>query len=162
MRFFMISDLHLSNQGSKIADSTFQALYEKIRKNISPDEHLLFIVLGDIIDKGNIEGYVSAEKYFSSLRHELKDYKIKFEFIPGNHDLVNGSLSDFDTFISKMGVDYSFSNNPVVAKEYGNVNFIFADSNLSKDYKASGEINLEAIRLKVIKDKQNILFAIML
>ena len=66
MRFFMISDLHLSNQGSKIADSTFQALYEKIRKNISPDEHLLFIVLGDIIDKGNIEGYVSAEKYFSS------------------------------------------------------------------------------------------------
>ena len=73
MRFFMISDLHLSNQGSKIADSTFQALYEKIRKNISPDEHLLFIVLGDIIDKGNIEGYVSAEKYFSSLRHELKD-----------------------------------------------------------------------------------------
>ena len=70
----------------------------------------MFIVLGDIIDKGNIEGYVSAEKYFSSLRHELKDYKIKFEFIPGNHDLVNGSLSDFDTFISKMGVDYSFSN----------------------------------------------------
>ena len=64
----------------------------------------MFIVLGDIIDKGNIEGYVSAEKYFSSLRHELKDYKIKFEFIPGNHDLVNGSLSDFDTFISKMGV----------------------------------------------------------
>ena len=60
----------------------------------------MFIVLGDIIDKGNIEGYVSAEKYFSSLRHELKDYKIKFEFIPGNHDLVNGSLSDFDTFIS--------------------------------------------------------------
>lgn len=162
MRFFMISDLHLSNQGSKIADSTFQALYEKIRKNISPDEHLLFIVLGDIIDKGNIEGYVSAEKYFSSLRHELKDYKIKFEFIPGNHDLVNGSLSDFDTFISKMGVDYSFSNNPVVAKEYGNVNFIFADSNLSRDYKSSCEINLEEICLKVIKDKQNILFAIML
>ena len=30
MRFFMISDLHLSNQGSTIADSTFQALYEKI------------------------------------------------------------------------------------------------------------------------------------
>lgn len=162
MRFFMISDLHLSNQGSKIADSTFQALYEKIRKNISLDEHLLFIVLGDIIDKGNIEGYVSAEKYFSSLRHELKDYKIKFEFIPGNHDLVNGSLSDFDTFISKMGVDYSFSNNPVVAKEYGNVNFIFADSNLSRDYKSSCEINLEEICLKVIKDKQNILFAIML
>ena len=66
----------------------------------------MFIVLGDIIDKGNIEGYVSAEKYFSSLRHELKDYKIKFEFISGNHDLVNGSLSDFDTFISKMGIDY--------------------------------------------------------
>lgn len=118
----------------------------------------MFIVLGDIIDKGNIEGYVSAEKYFSSLRHELKDYKIKFEFIPGNHDLVNGSLSDFDTFISKMGVDYSFSNNPVVAKEYGNVNFIFADSNLSRDYKSSCEINLEEICLKVIKDKQNILF----
>ena len=122
----------------------------------------MFIVLGDIIDKGNIEGYVSAEKYFSSLRHEFKDYKIKFEFIPGNHDLVNGSLSDFDTFISKMGVDYSFSNNPVVAKEYGNVNFIFADSNLSRDYKSSCEINLEEICLKVIKDKQNILFAIML
>ena len=75
---------------------------------------------------------------------------------------INGSLSDFDTFISKMGVDYSFSNNPVVAKEYGNVNFIFADSNLSRDYKSSCEINLEEICLKVIKDKQNILFAIML
>ena len=119
-------------------------------------------MLGDIIDKGNIEGYVSAEKYFSSLRHELKDYKIKFELIMGIHDVFYCSLLDFYNFIIKMGFDYSFSNNPVVAKEYGNVNFIFADSNLSRDYKSSCEINLEEICLKVIKDKQNILFAIML
>lgn len=158
MRFFMISDLHLNKHGSKIANDNFQALYTKIRQESSPDEQLLFIVLGDIIDKGDKEGYSSAENYFTTLMQELHAYRVKFEFIPGNHDLVENNLSYFDGFIRKMGADYSFSDNPVVAKEYSGVNLIFADSTLSRDYKAPGELDLEAIRSTIKKDKQNILF----
>ncbi len=159
MRFFMISDLHLGRfDNNKIAEENIKLLCSKIRDEVSPYECLLFIILGDITEGGKPEGYEFAEKYLVFLKQELKDFEVQLEFIPGNHDLIDGNLKIFDKFIRKLGAEYSFMNSAVVSKEYDGVNFIFADSTLSRNYSEPGHLNLEAIHSQVKYEMQNILF----
>lgn len=160
MRFFMISDLHLEEQSGNntIAKENISLLASKIRKEISPDEDILFIVLGDVCDTGIQNGYEIAKDYFGSLKRELKGFNVRFDFIPGNHDLINGNLKYFDNFIQTMGADYSFMNSAVVSREYGGVNFIFADSTLTRNYNGPGKLDLKAIQSKIKDGMQNILF----
>lgn len=158
MKFFMISDLHLDNNDNDLAKENIMLLASKIRDEVSPNEAVLFVVLGDLIDKGQKNAFDSAEKYLNLLREELRDYKVKFEFIPGNHDLVDKKLDDFDNFIKKMGADYSFTVSTAVSKNYGGVNFIFANSTLTNDYNESGELDLGTIRSLIKDGMQNTLF----
>ena len=116
MRFFMISDLHLGNPtDDNLASENITLLASKIRGDISPNEDVLFVILGDLIDRGQRNAFDCVEKHLAHLREELKDYKVKFEFIPGNHDLVDNTLEDFDNFIKKFGADYSFVNSTAVS-----------------------------------------------
>lgn len=157
MRFFMISDLHLDNNNNDLAKENIMLLASKIRDEVPPNENILFVILGDLIDKGHKNAFACAEKHLSHLRKALKDYKVKFEFIPGNHDLVDKKLEDFDNFIKKLGADYSFMNSAAVSKEYGGVNFILADSTLSRNYNEPGQLDLGMIRLCIKEGIQNIL-----
>lgn len=155
----MISDLHLGESvNDKIAKENFKLLSSKICDEISPTEDILFVILGDICDKGNKTGYAIAENFFDKFKLKLKDYKVHFDFIPGNHDLIDNNLDSFDSFIKRMGVDYSFSSCSAVSKEYGGVNFIFADSNLTRNFDESGKLNLKSVKSQVKAGMTNILF----
>ena len=167
MRFFIISDLHLVKpEGKDFTEEGFKNLYfenikplcAKIKDEITPFEELLFIVLGDIIDSGKIVVYEYAEKCLDALKTELKDYDIKFEFIPGNHDLIENNLEYFDNLIHKFNADYSFADCSAASKIYDEVNFIFADSTISRDYSAPGQLDLDEIKSHIEKGRQNILF----
>lgn len=159
MRAFIISDLHLGNgNNDDTAKNNFKLLVSKIRDEVSPDDELLFVILGDIVDGGKSEGYIAAVRHLSVLKQELKDFKVNFEFIPGNHDLIDKKLDDFDKFIREMGADYSFMASSAVSKEYDGVNFIFADSTLTRDYSSSGKLDLHSIHEQVKNERLNIIF----
>ena len=54
MRFYILSDLHLGeNFGATKACERLKKLCCEIRKTTAPKETVLFVVLGDIANKGN-------------------------------------------------------------------------------------------------------------
>lgn len=156
----MISDLHLEEQSDSIALAKYNInlLASKIRNEVSPNEEILFIVLGDVCNKGNKKGYEIAKGLIDHLIQMLNGFKVQFDFIPGNHDLVGGDLKCFDNFIHTMGADYSYMQSAAVSKEYGGVNFIFADSTLTRKHNEPGELDLKAIQSQIKDGMQNVLF----
>ena len=160
MRFFMISDLHLEEQSDSVdlAKYNINLLASKIRNEVSPNEEILFIVLGDICNKGNIKGYEIAKELLDHIIQKLSGYNVRFDFIPGNHDLIGGDLKCFDNFINTMGADYLYMKSAAVSREYGGANFIFADSTLTRKYNEPGKLDLNAIKLQIKDGMQNVLF----
>lgn len=158
MRFFIISDLHLSN-GVSLDDAKEQltCLCSKIRIDFSPKETILFIVLGDIINASDITAFSEARICLDYICEELKGRDVKFEFVPGNHDLPSGDINYFNQFISNYGSYCSFNKSNAYSRVYDNVNFIFADSNLSRDHRLPGKLDIDAIHAEV-KDTLNVLF----
>lgn len=156
----MISDLHLEEQSDSIALAKYNInlLASKIRNEVSPNEEILFIVLGDVCNKGNKKGYEIAKGLIDHLIQMLNGFKVQFDFIPGNHDLVDGDLKCFDNFIHTMGADYSYMQSAAVSREYGGVNFIFANSTLTRKHNEPGELDLKAIQSQIKDGMQNVLF----
>lgn len=159
MRFYILSDLHLNEkvEDEKVSDR-IKKICSKIRKSTDIGENILFIILGDIIDKGNGLSFDTASDNLNLIYNELKDYSVKFEFVPGNHDIESGSLCLFDKLISKYGSRHAYESVSVYSSVYENVNFIFADSTLSRDYKAPGRLNVKLIKENIKSGFLNILF----
>ena len=58
MRFFILSDLHLSADENPDATACqVKKLCAKIRTDIDLNERILFILLGDIADRGNPQSF---------------------------------------------------------------------------------------------------------
>lgn len=82
-----LSDLHI-DEGGRTYSKLHSALLADIRTQITsiPDNHLVIIVTGDIINKGERNALSNAKKFFQKLR-EITDKKVKAIYIvPGNHD----------------------------------------------------------------------------
>ena len=159
MRFYILSDLHLRAEVEAYKTSDrIKRLCSKIRQAADIGENILFIILGDIVDKGKELSFTTARDSLSLVQEELKDYAVKFEFVPGNHDLEKGSLSLFDQLTSLYGSKHTFESASVYSVVHDNVNFIYADSTLSRDYAAPGRLDLDAIRINVKHGLTNILF----
>ena len=159
MRFYILSDLHLRAEVEKYKTSDrIKKLCSKIRQAADIGENILFIILGDIADKGEELSFATARDSLSLIQEELKDYAVEFEFVPGNHDLEKGSLSLFDQLTSLYGSKHTFESASVHSTVHDNVNFIFADSTLSRNHAAPGRLDLEAIRTNVKHGLTNILF----
>lgn len=159
MRFYVLSDLHLKAEVNSVkTEVLIKKLCVKIRACTSFDEPVLFIILGDVIDKGEELSFSTASRNLTLIRDELSDYKVKFEFVPGNHDLDKGSLLFFDGLISKFGSTHSYERKSTYSSIYDGVNFIFTDSTLYKDYSAPGKLDIEAIHKEVKPSMQNVLF----
>lgn len=159
MRFYILSDLHLRAEVEAYKTSErIKRLCSKIRQAADIEENILFVVLGDIADKGEKLSFATARENLSLIREELKDYSVEFEFVPGNHDLEKGSLSLFDQLTSLYGSKHTFESSSVYSVIHDNVNFIFADSTLSRDHAAPGKLDLNAIRANVKCGLTNILF----
>ena len=159
VRFFLISDLHLG-KGVFLdkAIEQLKILCSKIRKDFTPKEIILFIIMGDIINASDTTAFKDASACLNCIREELYDYSVKFEFIPGNHDLPSGNIDPFDRFIAEYGASCPFGGVSAYSKIYDNVNFIFADSNLLRDHRKPGKIDIEAIRKEIKNNRLNILF----
>ena len=159
MRFYILSDLHLRAEVEAYKTSDrIKRLCSKIRQAADIGENILFIILGDIVDKGKELSFTTARDSLSLIQEELKDYAVKFEFVPGNHDLEKGSLSLFDQLTSLYGSKHTFESASVYSVVHDNVNSIYADSTLSRDYAAPGRLDLDAIRINVKHGLTNILF----
>lgn len=159
MRFYILSDLHLRVEVEAYKTSErIKRLCSKIRQESDVEEKVLFIILGDIADRGEKLSFTCAHKNLSLIQEELKDYVVEFEFVPGNHDLQKGSLSLFDKLTSAYSSRHDFESAPVYSTVHDKVNFIFADSTLSRDYTAPGRLDLDAIRANTRPGLTNILF----
>lgn len=161
MRFYILSDLHL---GNKVAENEACTLLSKlcrdIRSTTAEGETVLFVILGDIAHRGDTLSFDIASRCLDFVCDELKDFVVKFEFVPGNHDLEKDdqNLLLFDSLTKKYGSSHSFNEKTAYSRVYENVNFIFADSTLSRDHSASGQLDIAAIQTEVKKDMSNILF----
>lgn len=161
MRFYILSDLHIGNKvQANEACEILTKLCCEIRKCTAPGEIVLFVILGDIANKGEAISFDIAEECLDLIKQELKDFTVKFEFVPGNHDLdkEDSNLILFDNLISKYGSNYAYAKKSVFSKVYENVNFIFADSTLSRDYRAPGKLDLDAIQQEIKVNMSNVLF----
>lgn len=159
MRFYILSDLHLrAEEEGHAVGNRIKRLCSKIRRATDIGEKVLFVILGDIADRGEALSFVTSRDNLSLIRDELKDYPVDFEFVPGNHDLENGSLSLLDQLTSMYGCGHSFQSASVYSNVHDGVNFIFADSTLSRDHAAPGKLDINAIRGNVKQGLTNILF----
>ncbi len=159
MRFYILSDLHLRAEVEAYKTSErIKRLCSKIRRAADIGENILFVILGDIADRGEELSFAVARDNLSLIQEELRDYVVEFEFVPGNHDLEKGSLSLFDQLTSLYGSKHTFESAAVYATVHDKVNFIFADSTLTRDYAAPGRLDLDAIRANVKRGLTNILF----
>lgn len=158
MKIFQISDLHIS----LTSDSTelkfkVNKMCEYIRCIIPKTEQVIFFVLGDIGDGGNLTSYHTASELFDYILEQFLEWNVVFEFIPGNHDLCDESIDEFDCFISKyQNTKHRFSDSPTFSVDYGGVNFIFASSVVHNDHK-NGQVNLESIQRNIKPKVENVL-----
>ena len=159
MRFHMFSDLHLAeDHGVNTAKPLMKKFCQKVRTEIPVDESVLLIFMGDLIERGVVDAFQTVREILNEVRQNLSDYEVRFEFLPGNHDLTAQQLTEFDHLITEYGSSYSYMDKSVYSKIYEDVNFIFADSTLTRDYKKEGKIDKEAICAEIKKGKENLLF----
>lgn len=158
MKFFMISDLHLG-KGNDVDKAKNQLidLCALIRTQSYPKEILLFIIMGDVINASDIDAYEDAKECLDCIKEELSNYEVRFEFIPGNHDLPSGDIGPFNNFVANYSPSCSFATNAAYSVQYEGINFIFADTNLFRDHRMPGMIDLNEI-YKEVKDGTNLLF----
>lgn len=156
MRFYVISDLHFTKEGisNSLLDDVAKFCTD-IRRSTPPGTTALFIILGDILFHGDTLAFGKAEEFFHYIQTKLSDLDVRFEFVPGNHDWANGEIKQYNQFIANYNVA-PFSDGSAYAREYGGVNFIFANST-QEDYHKPGKLELEKIRALICSDLQNVL-----
>lgn len=159
MRFYILSDLHLQAMvDTHKTSDRIKRLCSQIRKSADIGENILFVILGDIADKGQELSFATASDNLSLICDELKDYWVEFEFVPGNHDLEKGSLALFDRLTSVFGSKNSYESTSTYSNIHDGINFIFADSTLSRNYASPGKLDISAIRANIKHGLTNILF----
>ncbi len=148
MRFFILSDFHISRPMEDELRDRIKHLCSKIRTDIQPTEELLFILLGDLINRGDEQAFSHVDGVLGLIQNELQDYFIKFETVPGNHDLVNGSIDSFADFTTQRDLSLISGSRPVYSRKYNGVNFILADSTLTRIYNRPGRLMLRQSGVK--------------
>lgn len=161
MRVILLSDLHIKPNSN--ADSLpWVNHFCDFIKNKYYSEALIF-VLGDVIDKGNLNkesAFEAADQIFSFIESELSSVHYQIAFIPGNHDYCSKNTNEFMKFCCKhqnCGSVFDFSQNEAWEYSFDNINFIFIDSIQNGDYSMPGNLNLSNIRNCIKADKTNII-----
>lgn len=168
MKVVVLSDLHIDDTSEWNAIS--EEMLKRIKNITIENEQILFVLLGDIVngyEKRTTEDirrfYKKADSFLETINIGLKENNVEFYFIPGNHDLDGDSLESFNEFIERHSrindSPYEFTlDESVFTFDINDFRFVLVDSNLSRDYKASGKIDGVLLKTKAVKDKQIILF----
>jgi len=146
MKIIQISDLHITNE-SRLEQylPKISCLIETINKEIPKGELLIFLVCGDLINKGDSLGYPLATEILTTIQKKLSDYQTVFEFTPGNHEInqhLESKLDDFGTFLANFDeCKENISNRSVVIRHHEGIDFVIMNS-CYKFNTTYGEINL--------------------
>lgn len=168
MKVVVLSDLHIDDTSEW--DAISEEMLKRIKNIAKENERIIFVLLGDIVN-GFAERttedirrfYKKADIFLDTIKNGLKENNVEFYFVPGNHDLNGKSLKPFNDFIgihSRInGKAYRFRpKESVFSFDIGAFRFILVDSNLARDFKASGKIDGDLLKTKVTKDKQIVMF----
>ncbi|MDR2571262.1 MAG: metallophosphoesterase [Oscillospiraceae bacterium] len=143
MKIVMMSDLHISKE-SKVAKYkvVLGSLARLLIDNINQNEVVILLFCGDIIDKGEKEAkesFSNAKIIIDHLKECLeRNFKsVLFRFVPGNHDICDRNLNDFDEFTAAYtGTEvFCFSYKDVYDELIMGINFIYANSNINGNRK---------------------------
>lgn len=168
MKVVVLSDLHIDDNSDWIGNLN-EAL-KRIKNITMKNEKIIFILLGDIVNgflKRTTDDikrfYKKADTFIHNINDGLVENQVEFYFIPGNHDLDGDSLGAFNEFIERHSrineSKYEFkSDESIFTFDIEGFRFILVDSNLSRDYNASGKIDGELLKKKGATDKQILLF----
>ena len=158
MKILMFSDFHISNTNFNIDEAIhiIDKAYEAVCVELVINEIIIILICGDIINMGNAESFDEAGQIFDHIRNKFADLNVKFRFVPGNHDICNGSLTDFDNFTQKYS-DFHTNYSAVSAysEQIENINFIYASSVQNGNFRF-GQLNYEEIKTCIDKSYYNI------
>lgn len=161
MRVLLISDLHIKPE-SCVEDLPWVSHFCKyILAQCDPETYVF--VLGDIIDKGNInrkEAFDAARLIFTRISEALSSISCQIAFLPGNHDYCDGTLEEFSAFCRQFqtfGDAFDFRNEKAWSVTAGRWNFVFTDSITEGNHSRPGTLNLQSIQRNMCDDKKNLL-----
>lgn len=146
MKIIQVADLHINPETEiDIVKNKLVRLFDALETEIEKDEEIIFCTCGDIIDRGNAAMYSTAEKIFNYIKELFTEYRLKFEFVPGNHDLCDSNFNSYDNFISKfIEYPYSYNNKNAHLREYRNINLILSNSAYHR-HKDFGKLDLGSL-----------------
>lgn len=158
MVIIQLSDFHLNDSSDyELAKLKIDKLFETVKSQLI-NEKIVFCICGDIYDKGNDLGNVPAFKILNYLRNKFKSFELSFEFVPGNHDLVNADFIEFDELIGVYtdSNKYSYSKENLVIRNYGDITLILINSVYHKDHEY-GDIDIKTLEKEIRSIKNNII-----
>ncbi len=146
MKIIQVADLHINPEMQiKKVENKLDKLFISLEKKLVKNEEIIFCICGDIVDKGNETMYSIAEEIFNYIKNLFIEYKLKFEFVPGNHDLCDMNLGPYNDFISKfIENSYDYNNKNTHLREYEDFDLILSNSVYHKN-KTFGKLDLESI-----------------
>lgn len=147
MKILMISDFHFSNNTNyNEVIMIASKLCDIVNTELETEEELFIINLGDIINKGHIDGYLKADEIYALIEQNIRTNNKHYIFVPGNHDLVfikdedgkeiNDSFENFDSFVKKHAdQSYRYKSKNTFYIKYDLIDFITSNSVYKKDKK---------------------------
>lgn len=162
MRIILLSDLHIKPDSDQNTVSWVKHFCNFMNSKYC--SNTLIFVLGDVIDKGNINGdaaFDAADRIFSYIESRLLSVRYQIAFLPGNHDYCAKNLNSFMRFCKRHQTfgtaTFDFSQKNTWSCSNGDFNFIFTDSVQNGDYAIPGHLNIPNIRECLFPDKKNVL-----
>lgn len=160
MKFLFISDLHIQKD-SQPECTNWVAHFCKYISEHSDSETLYVFVLGDVIDKGQADAFLTADRFFSYIEENVYPIKVEFVFLPGNHDYCNKGLSEFGAFCERRRgattsvVDFTGRNTCHI--ELDQINFILTDSMNGREHDMPGTLDIGGLYDVYVPGKTNVL-----
>ena len=159
----MMSDLHIKpNIELERQKNIIDRMVRSLNKLISNEETVLALFCGDIIDNGEKTAFENAKVLLDYLMSKFEQINpnILYRFVPGNHDLCEKSLDEFERFTNNYTGDrsFSFSDADVITEQIKDINFIYTNTFRSKDYNVM-DINWNAIKKSISDDINNVIVA---
>lgn len=151
MWILQLADLHNSNNyNSDRVEKIIKEMIAIINNKVMKNEELVFIICGDILNKGINDGYSASLYLIQNICKEINVESVKFLVCPGNHDIVNSDLGSpfkqLDKFIFNLTMDtkISFDGKNTNMITINNIDFIMINSSyhLNHEY---GKIDLDSL-----------------
>lgn len=107
IKIICVSDFHFNVETTEYLENKKNIFMNIIKSELKNYKNkIIFIVDGDIANRGKQEEYELAYKFFSSITEQFDNYDISFVFSPGNHDcnlevLTNDEKIERDSILSK-------------------------------------------------------------